>query len=534
MSGPEDTAIEAIGVDKSFGSNHAVRGMDWAVRQGEVHALLGENGAGKSTLCSILAGLYQPDSGHIRIHGEQRVLSSPHDGLAYGVGMVYQEFRLVRSLTVAENLGLAAPDTGVFVRRRELEQRAAALVEQFGLAIPQRARVGDLSMGEQQRVEILQLLVRDAGVLILDEPTSVLTPQEADALFKTVRSLADSGRSVVLVSHKLDEVCHVADRITVLRDGRKVGQVQADELEPRALARLMVGREIKPASRTRTARKDAVALEVEGLRVADDRGRETVCGVDLVVHRGEILGIAGVSGNGQRELAEAIAGTRRSTAGTIRVGSSQIDVTRFSVTERARVGVAYVPDDRLHTGTAAGLPAWVNLSLRNFWHSTYLRGRLLMTRRLRANADTLIGKFSVKGVSRDGPVRQLSGGNLQRLILAREFEHEPDVVVAASPTRGLDVGAVVATHQLLFQRCEAGAGVLVISEDLDELLLISDRIAVLYEGRVVGECAPEDIDVETLGAWMSGHRAQIDEAVPHSNVEHGAAALGLVSDEASR
>jgi simple sugar transport system ATP-binding protein len=277
--------------------------------------------------------------------------------------MVYQEFRLVRSLTVAENLGLASPDTGVFVRRRELEQRAASIAEEFGLAVRQRARVGELSMGEQQRVEILQLLVRDASVLILDEPTSVLTPQESDALFKTVRSLADSGRSVVLVSHKLDEVCDVADRITVLRDGERVAQVGAHEVEPRALARLMVGREIKPASRARTPQADTIALAVDGLRATDDRGRETVRGVDLVVHAGEILGIAGVSGNGQRELAEAIAGTRRSTAGTIRVGSAQRDVTGLSARERSQAGIAYVPDDRLHTGTAAGLPAWVNLSL---------------------------------------------------------------------------------------------------------------------------------------------------------------------------
>lgn len=529
--GVERAAVEAIGIVKSFGSTHAVRNVDWDVRRGEVHALLGENGAGKTTLCSSLAGAYRPDAGRIRIDGEERTLASPRDGLACGIGMVYQDFRLVRSLTVAQNLALATPDTGLVLWQRQLEQQTTELAERFGLAVRQRGRVGDLSMGEQQRVEILKLLVRDASVLILDEPTSVLTPQESEALFKTLKSLAESGRCVVLVSHKLDEVCQVADRITVLRDGERVAQVHAHEIEPRALARLMVGREIKPASKSRAVVDDAIALKIEGLRVKDDRGRETVRGVDLVVARGEIVGIAGVSGNGQPELAEAIAGTRRSSTGTIAVGPSQLDVTGMSVRRRSDVGLAYVPDDRRHTGTAAGLPAWINLSLRNFWRGAYLRGRLLATRRLRANADALAKKFEIRGVTRDGPVQRLSGGNLQRLILARELEHKPDVVVAASPTRGLDVGAVVATHELLFQRCEEGAGILVISEDLDELLLICDRIAVMYQGRIMGECAPKNVDLETLGGWMAGHQSWSDEASIESSIEHGASALGLVSDE---
>ena len=502
----DEAAVQVAGITKNFGAVRAVDGVDWLLRRGEVHALLGENGAGKSTLCSILAGVYRPDDGRILVGGEEQSFGSPRDALAAGIGMVFQDFRLLKALTVAENLALATPDSATVLRRRAIERSALAAAERFGIAIDPAARVADLSIGEQQRVEILRLLLRDPSVVVLDEPTSVLTPQESAALLETMRGLASGGCAVVLVSHKLDEVYATADRITVLRDGRCVAEASRGELEPRELARLMVGREIHAVARASVGPGRDSVLSIRDLSAFDDRGQVGLKSVSFEVYRGEILGIAGVAGNGQRELAETIAGLRPAMTGSIRWGTGS-EIVNLSVRERVELGIAYVPDDRMGTAIAEGLPPWVSLSLRDFNRPEYSRGPFLRMRKLRANAERLAQEFHIRGHIANGQARHLSGGNVQRLVLARELEHRPIVMVAAYPTRGLDVGAVAAIHQLLLEQCAAGMGVVMISEDLDELLSICDRILVLFEGAVTGECVPGQVDIAAIGAMMAGHRS---------------------------
>jgi ABC-type uncharacterized transport system ATPase subunit len=500
-------AAELRGIEKSFFGRPAVAGVDLDVRQGEVHGILGENGAGKSTLCSVLAGLYRPDAGEIHVEGQPHVFHSPRDALAAGVGMVYQHFRLVKTLTVAENLELAVRSTWRTLSRRQLERRARSVMDRLGLSVNPAARVSNLSVGEQQRVEILKLLSRGVRVLILDEPTAVLTPQESVVLFDTVERLAAEGASVILVSHKLEEVQRACDRITILRGGQRIAQVDAHTATPSELARMMIGREYEfPTRDRRTASPDA-ELVLEGLHVLGERGNEAVRGVDLTVHRGEILGLAGVAGNGQRELADAVAGLRPVSAGRILLGGGAVDITSLPVADRIDQGLAYVPEDRLHVGVAAGLPAWMNLGLRNYRRPPYSRRGVLSKRRLRQYAGELIRNFDIRGVSEHLPTRLLSGGNLQRMVLARETAERSRVLVAASPTRGLDVAAIAYVRELLLAQRDEGTAVLLMSEDLDELLALADRIAVIYEGGVVGEMPVEEATPELVGLLMAGKRS---------------------------
>ena len=508
----EPLAAELRAIEKSFYGKPAVSGVSLDIRRGEVHGLLGENGAGKSTLCSVLAGLYRTDAGEIYIDGELRSFHSPRDALAAGVGMVYQHFRLVKTLSVAENLALAMRSSSVRLSRRQLEHGVRALSEKLGLLVDPAARVSNLSVGEQQRVEILKLLSRGVRVLILDEPTAVLTPQESLALFETVRRLAEEGTSIVLVSHKLGEVQSACGRITILRHGHRVAQVESATATPSELARLMIGREFVPPSAQRSPASPEVGLRIEGLRVAGDRGNETVRGVDLHVLRGEILGLAGVSGNGQRELAEAVAGLRPVREGRVSLDDGKVEVTHAPVAKRFDLGLAYVPEDRLHVAVASGLPAWVNLGLRNYRRRPYSRGRLLSKRKLRQYADALVSRFDIRGVSEQLPARLLSGGNLQRLVLAREITERPKVLIAASPTRGLDVAAISFVQQLLLTQRGEGTAILLLSEDLDELLALADRIAVIYEGSIVGEMPVKTATAESVGLLMAGRRHPREEA----------------------
>jgi simple sugar transport system ATP-binding protein len=496
------------GITKRFPGVLANDRVDFEVAQGEVHALLGENGAGKSTLSNILIGLYRPDEGEILLHGRPVHFHSPRDALDAGIGMVHQHFRLVPTFTVAENIVLGDHrDVGrsFVLRPREIDRRVAELGEQYHLAVHPRARIWQLSVGEQQRVEILKALYRDARVLILDEPTSVLTPQEAEALFRTLRAMAADGRAVIFISHKLHEVKAVADRVTVLRGGRSVATVPAAEATLRSLAALMVGREVDVTRRRerRGSIEPTPALAVEGLCAEGDQRTAALRDVTLTVRTGEIVGVAGVAGNGQRELAETITGLRRATSGTVRIGDRVL--RPGDPRDAIEAGVAHVPEDRLGTGVAPSLSIAANVVLKSYRSSAASWGPLMLARRMLQRANELIERYGIKTPSAATPARQLSGGNLQKVVLGREFSGRPRVLVAASPTRGLDVGAIEAVHDYLLDAAGVNElGVLLISEDLDEILALADRILVMYEGAIVGEATPERTSVEEIGLLMAG------------------------------
>lgn len=503
---PETLAVELRKIDKAFYGVKANDDVDFRLRRGEVHALLGENGAGKSTLCSILAGLYRPDAGEMFFEGEPTLFKTPKEALAAGVGMVYQHFRLVANLTVAENLALGHPDLGVRINQSELHRAAVELGETYDLPVDPAARIWQLSVGEQQRVEILKLLYRNAKILILDEPTAVLTPQESQALFRTMRQMAEEGRSVIFVSHKLHEVKQVSDRVTVLRDGKTVGGVDTADAEPADLARMMVGRDLELPTRDEGAPPGDPILSVKDLRVASDRGLEAVRGATFEIRSGEVVGIAGVSGNGQRELAYGLTGLRLPTSGTVTLGEH--DVSQAPVLERIRKGIAYVPQSRLGMGLAPGLTTEENLALKAFRKSPYSTWFRLVESAFRDEGARQIDEYDIRGVRPGLPIRLLSGGNLQKALVAREVELKPKLLIARSPTRGLDVGATEAVRNLILAERARGAGVLLISEDLDELLALSDRLLVLYEGDIVGQMPAEEATAERLGLLMSGQREE--------------------------
>ena len=464
----------------------------------------------------MLTGLYRPDAGDLQLHGVPTELHSPRDAIAAGIGMVHQHFRLVAPFTVAENVVLGG--RGAF-RRRDAEQQVRELGERYRLPIDPTARIWQLSVGEQQRVEILKALHRDAQVLILDEPTAVLTPLEAESLFDVLREMADEGRAVLFISHKLDEVLAVSDRVTVLRDGRNVGTLDTAATDSRSLARLMVGREVvlrqADDPRARTPEADTAerpdALQLRGVHATDDRGRTALQQVDLTVAAGEIVGVCGVAGNGQRELAEVVAGMRSTDAGTVDIAGTRLTGPDPRVARAA--GVAHVPEDRLHTGTASSLSIEDNLALTAYRSAPLAWGPFLRRRPARARARELMERFDVRAASPSTPVRNLSGGNVQRVLLARELSGAPALLVAASPTRGLDVGAIESVREVLLATAADGVGVLLISEDLDEVLDLADRIAVMYEGRVVALVDRDATDVTELGLLMGGSSSE-GEAAP--------------------
>jgi general nucleoside transport system ATP-binding protein len=502
-------AVELRGITKRFPGVVANDGVDFTASEGEVHALLGENGAGKSTLSNILTGLYRPDEGEILLRGEPVAFGSPREALEAGIGMVHQHFRLVPPFTVAENVILGdhrGEGRKLMVHPRRIERRVAELGERYRIAVDPQARVWQLSLGEQQRVEILKALYRGAQILILDEPTAVLTPQESESLFETLRVMASEGRTIIFISHKLHEVKAVADRVTVLRDGRTVDTVDTAEATPKSLAALMVGREVSLAERVE--REGVVGdpvLEVRALRATGDRGGEALRGVDLVVRAGEIVGIAGVAGNGQRELAETITGMRAAASGEILVAGRALN--GGDAREAIRAGVAHVPEDRLQTGVAPSLSIASNVVLKSYRGKHVAKGPLLRLRTIREHAASLIHRYDVRGGGPDLPARQLSGGNLQKVVLAREFEGDPRVLVVASPTRGLDVAAIETVHRYLREAATSGVGVLLISEDLDEILALADRVAVIFEGAVIGERDAGEATVEEIGLLMAGGAA---------------------------
>ena len=499
-------AVAMRGITKRFPGVVANDGVDFEAAVGEVHALLGENGAGKSTLSNILTGLYRADEGELLLLGIPVEFSSPREALDAGIGMVHQHFRLVETFTVAENIVLGDHrDVGraFLLRHGEIEKRVAELGERYGLGVDPEAKIWQLSVGEQQRVEILKALYRDARILILDEPTAVLTPQEADALFVTLRAMAAEGRTIIFISHKLHEVMAVADRVTVLRGGRTIATVPKAGATAASLATLMVGREVEAARRREgTSTFGEVCLTLERLTALGDRGVDAIRDVSLAIRRGEIVGVAGVAGNGQRELAEVVTGMRPLVTGTISVDGKPL----HAGDPRAAIlaGIAHVPEDRLHTGVAPSLSIAANVVLKSYRGPDISAGPMLRLRRMRERAVELVKRYDVRVSGVGTPARKLSGGNLQKVVLGREFTGEPKVLVVAAPTRGLDVGAIETVHAYLREAADGGAAVLLISEDLDEVRALSDRIAVMYEGEIVGEVDAATATVDELGLMMAG------------------------------
>jgi general nucleoside transport system ATP-binding protein len=497
---------ELRGIVKTFPGVVANAGVDVHIFPGEILALLGENGAGKSTLMSVLAGLYRPDAGAIYMEGKRVDLRSPRDALARGIGMVYQHFRLIEPFTVAENVLLGWREPRFLLDSRSRVAEIEHLAREHGLPVDPRARVWQLSVGERQRVEILKILYRNARVVVLDEPTAVLTPQEVEPLFFALRQMTSTGRAVVFISHKLDEVMALADRIVILRAGRVVGSTTPGDTSPRALAGLMVGHDVEVRPKTQTP-PGPVMLEVRGLTAQGPDGRPVLRDASLCVSAREILGIAGVAGNGQRELAEAIAGLRRVTEG--RMWHNGVDITRTGPKQRAVQGIAYIPEDRLREGLVGPFTLTENTALRGYDRAPIRRGIFMRWQSARAKASSIVERFHVRPSRLETPVRHLSGGNQQRLLAGREASRggaggRPSVLIAAHPTRGLDVEATAAMHRILFELRDAGTATLLFSESLDELLAVSDRIAVMHRGRIVGERAAPAATREAIGLLMTG------------------------------
>src|SRR4249919_887581 len=498
-------AVSMRKITKRFPGVLANDRVDFEAAVGEVHALLGENGAGKTTLMNILTGLYRPDEGEIELYGEPVRFEAPRDALDAGVAMVHQHFRLVEAFTVAENLLLGWHTPRFLLTTRGGRRQVREISEALRLQVDPDARVWQLSVGEQQRVEIVKAVFRGSRVLILDEPTAVLTPQEAAELFTTLRLIAREGHSVIVITHKLREVMASADRVTVLRGGRIFCTVSTSESTPRSLAALMVGRDLDEAQRV--DRKHVigdVVLDVERLTATGDRGGRALDDVSFEISAGEVVAVAGVAGNGQRELAEVVYGIRAADTGTVRVLGEALRPgdPRSAIAAR----IAHVPEDRLGTGLAPSLTVTANTVLKTYRSPPASRGPLLLVGRMRALAVDLIDRYDVKTPGPDVPVRNLSGGNLQKLVLGREFGGEPRVLVAAQPTRGLDVRAIETVHGYLRKAAENGVAVLLISEDLDEIRALADRVLVMYEGSVVGELDAATATVEEIGFLMAGGR----------------------------
>lgn len=480
--------------------------VNFTLRQGEIHALLGENGAGKSTLMNALAGLYRPTSGVIKINGETINFSSPKDAIAKGIGMVHQHFMLVPTQTVTENILLGLDEPRFFMKLKEYDQKVIALQEQFGLRVDPAAKIWQLSVGEQQRVEILKTLYRGANILIMDEPTAVLAPQEIDDLIETMRSMVAQGKSIVFISHKLQEVTAVADRVTVLRKGRVTAEgVSIEGMTKRDLAQLMVGRDVVFSVAKNPQEPGDVVLSVQDVRAENNKGLPALRGVNLEVRQGEILGIAGVSGNGQSELAEVITGMRP-CQGSILINGEEV-ANRPPIVS-IRHGVAHVPEDRTHVGSAPNLSITDNTIMKAYREEPVAKGWSVDFTYARENARKLKTAYEILAPSVETMARKLSGGNLQKVILAREISVEPRLMVAVQPTRGLDVGAIEAIQTLILAQREAGTAVLLVSEELEELLSLSDRIAVIYEGEIMGIIPAEDADVDELGLMMTGSRLE--------------------------
>src|SRR3954452_3237195 len=496
-------ALGMRGITKRYPGVVANDGIDLDVRPGEIHALLGENGAGKTTLMNILYGLATPNEGQILLDGKPVTITGPADAIARGINMVHQHFMLVPVFTVAENilLGVETMANPIFLDRHEASRRIRELGRRFGFEIDPDAKVGSLSVGWQQRVEILKVLYRNAKILVLDEPTAVLTPQETEEIFGVLRRLAESGHSIVFISHKLYEVLEIADRITVIRRGKVVGERIPSETNEADLAELMVGRAVELTVDRGESHPAGPTLRVSGLEVADDRGNPAVRSVDLDVRAGEILGVAGVAGNGQDELVEAIIGLRKATGGRIELAGR--DVTDAGPREMNEAGVAYVPADRHRFGLVLPFSLADNIVLTRYYRSPFARGILRDFGAIEKAAGDGIAKYDVRTPSPDVPASTLSGGNQQKLVVAREFDRPLKLLILDQPTRGLDVGSIEFIHSRVIEKRNAGTAVLLVSAELDEVLEMSDRIAVMYAGRLVALVDGRTADKNEVGLLMA-------------------------------
>jgi simple sugar transport system ATP-binding protein len=500
---PRIEQMQMVGIVKRFPGVLANNQVNFDVKAGEIHALLGENGAGKSTLVRQLYGLYRPDEGKILVNGEEKHFHSPQDAIESGIGMIHQHFMLVPSLTVVENVALGLRSSrGFLLDLEKVEKRILDLSKQYGLVVDPRAYVWQLAVGEQQRVEILKALYRGAALLVLDEPTAVLTPQEVDDLFVTLRQMAHDGHALIFISHKLHEVLAISNRITVLRDGHVVGERPTAGATKTELAEMMVGRPIILQYERSPLRLGEPLLQVEDLMVAGDRGSNAVAGVSLTVHGGEIVGLAGVSGNGQRELAEALAGLRPVQSGTIIIEGK--DLTHASPAERILAGQSYIPEERMREGVIKNFSVSDNIILEDHNRQPYSRATFFDFKAITQESEKLVREYSVKTPNLDTPLKNLSGGNIQKLILARELSRKPGVLIAAQPTRGVDIGASEYIHKRLLEQRETGTATLLISEDLDEIRALSDRIAVIYEGKIMGIVDGPSSSLQELGLMMAG------------------------------
>jgi len=506
-------AVELKAITKRFPGVVANDEVDLTVERGSVHALLGENGAGKTTLMNVLYGLYDPTSGTVVVDGEERSFDSPRDAIDAGVGMIHQHFMLVDPMTVAENITLGNEPrrlAGLAVDRERARREVADLAERYGFDVDPGARVADLSVGAQQRVEILKALYRGADILVLDEPTAVLTPQEVSDLFAVFEELTDGGKTIIFITHKLGEAMTAADWITVLRDGRNVGTVAAGETTREELAELMVGREVLLDVERPPAEHGEVALAVEGVSVTDSRGVRAVNDVSLAVREGEIFGVAGVDGNGQRELVESITGLQPPDEGTITLAGREI--TDWSRRERIAAGMSYVPEDRQERGLIMDVDLVENGLLGNQHSPAFATRARIDAERARDHAESVIADYDVRPPDADTDAESLSGGNQQKFVVGRELERDPTVLVAAHPTRGVDVGSIEFIHERLLSMRAEGASILLVSSKLEEVTALSDRLAVLYEGEVVDTVDPDRVTGEELGLLMAGEHPDRETA----------------------
>ncbi len=502
------TILELRGITKRFPGVLANDHIDLTLEQGEIHALLGENGAGKTTLMNILYGLYQQDEGEIVVRGKSINVTSPNDAISNGIGMVHQHFMLVPVFTVTENVMLGQEITRAagLLDRREAAKRIRQISEQFKLEVDPDTYIEDLPVGVQQRVEIIKLLYRQADILILDEPTAVLTPQEADELFKIMRSLVSQGKSIIFITHKLREVMDVADRITVIRRGKVVGAALPEEADANQLAEMMVGRAVDLELEKDPPEIGSAVLTIQDLVVLDERRQVAVDGISFEVHAGEVLGVAGVQGNGQTELVEAVTGLRKPESGSIQLLDK--DVTRSTPRQITELGSAHVPEDRQRDGLVLSFPISDNLVLNTYYLPPFTKTVNLQQKEILENANVLIHEFDIRTPGPIVPAGSLSGGNQQKVIVAREFSRPIKLLVASQPTRGLDVGSVEYIHRRILQKRDEGCAVLLVSPELDEVMQLSDRIAVMYRGKIIDTVPAESATKEGVGLLMAGVHPQ--------------------------
>jgi general nucleoside transport system ATP-binding protein len=500
--------LEMRGIKKRFGDLQALDGVDLVVNEGEIHALVGENGAGKSTLMNILYGLYHPDAGTIQFKGQVAHIAGPRDAIALGIGMIHQHFMLIPPLTVAENVVLGDERGGRMLRVAEIEKRVRELEQQFRIVVEPAARIEDIPLGLQQRVEILKVLYRGSELLIFDEPTAVLTPQEVDELFEIVRGLRKDGKTLILITHKLREVLAVTDRITVLRAGKNAAELVTKDTNASQIAQAMVGRELHDIRPREAMGTSLPILQISRLEALSDRGTPALRGVDLVVREGEILGVAGVGGNGQSELAQSILGLRPVTDGTITVGT--VDIAHDDPKKTRSRGVAYVPEDRRTEGLVLPFTVADNFILGKQDRAPFARRGILEADAIKREGDRLAKEFDVRPPNAQAIVGTLSGGNQQKVVLGREISEQPRLIVISQPTRGLDIGSTEYVHERLLEQRARGCGILLISSELDEIRALSDRVAVMFEGKIVATLDAKDATEQRLGLLMAGH----SEAAP--------------------